>query len=142
MKNFKFWTKVSAVFMLLTGIFHSISLFVSSAPRNETERQLDDLVTNYRIDAGAGFHPSYSNLFTALSSCFTLLCLLGGITLFYLLRKRTADETVAGIININLVIFGICFAMMGYFTFLPPIVCTALIFVSLLAARFTVPSNR
>lgn len=142
MKNFKFWTKVSAVMMLITGIIHSISLFVNSAPRNDTERQLEDLVTNYRIDAGVGFHPSYSNLFTALSSCFTLLCLLGGITLFYLLRKQITDETIAGILNINLVIFGVCFAVMGYFTFLPPIVCTALIFVALIAARFTVPANR
>jgi len=31
---------------------------------------------------------------------------------------------------------------MGYFTFLPPIACTALIFVSLIAARLTIPASK
>ncbi len=128
--------------MIVTGILHGTSLFVTSQPQNDTERQMLDLMTNYRIDAGAGFHPSFSNLFTALSSCFTLLCVLGGITLFYLLRKQTPDGTMRGILNIDLVIFGICFAVMGYFTFLPPIACTALIFVSLIAARLTIPASK
>ncbi len=135
MKTYQFWAKTSAALMVLTGIFHGLSLFVTTTPQNETERQMLDLITNYRMDAGAGFHPSYRDLFTALSSCFSLLCFLGGATIVYLIRKGTANDTMSGLLNINLVIFGICFAMMAYFTFLPPIVCTALIFVTLIVAR-------
>lgn len=135
MKNYKLWAKVSAGLMLFTGVVHSLSLFVQATPQNEPERQMLELITTYRMDAGAGFHPSYSNLFTALSSCFSLLCFLGGITVFYLIRKGTSEETMRGLLNIHIAIFGVCFAMMAYFTFLPPIVCTGLIVVTLIVAR-------
>lgn len=138
MKNYRIWSKTAAVLMILTGTVHSLSLIVQTAPANETERQLLDLITNYKMDAGAGFHPSFSNLFTALSSCMSLLCFLGGATIFQLLRKATPAETMKGLLTINVVVFGICFAMMAYFTFLPPIVCTGLIFLALVAARITV----
>lgn len=142
MKNYRFWAKTAAVLMILTGAVHSLSLFVQSAPANDTERQMLDLITNYRMDAGAGFRPSFSNLFTALSSCMSLLCFLGGATIFHLLRKATPAETMKGLLSINIVIFGICFAMMAYFTFLPPIVCTGLIFFALAAARITVGADQ
>ncbi|MBK7707670.1 MAG: hypothetical protein IPJ30_18455 [Acidobacteria bacterium] len=135
MKNYRLWAKVSAGLMLFTGVVHSLSLFVQATPQNEPERQMLELITTYRMDAGAGFHPSYSNLFTALSSCFSLLCFLGGITVFYLIRKGTSEETMRGLLNIHIAIFGVCFAMMAYFTFLPPIVCTGLIVVTLIVAR-------
>jgi hypothetical protein len=141
MKGYRFWAKSAAVLMILTGLVHSLSLFVKSEPANETERQMLDLVTNYRMDAGAGFHPSFGNLFTALSSCFSLLGLLGGATLFHLFRKATSSATMSGLLTINLVIFGICFGMMAYFTFLPPVVLTGLIFVCLVAARILVKSE-
>ncbi len=35
-----------------------------------------------------------------------------------------------GILAINLLMFGLLFAVMAYFTFLPPIVCTGLIFLN------------
>ncbi|MGH9947002.1 MAG: hypothetical protein ACRD6X_07390 [Pyrinomonadaceae bacterium] len=92
---------------------------------------------DYRLDAGAGFHPSMSNLFVALSSCFTFVCLLGGFTILYLLRKDASSEILRGITLINLLIFGAIFAVMAFLTFLPPIVCTGLIFVSLLIAFIT-----
>lgn len=97
------------------------------------------LVSTYKIDAGSGFHPTYSNLFTALSSCFTFLCLFAGLINGYLLVKHTEPNVMRGILVINLVIFGPVLAVMAYFTFLPPIVFTALIFVNLLAAFMVIP---
>ena len=44
-----------------------------------------------------------------------------------------------GILAINVAIFGVCFLVMAVFTFLPPIVCTGLIFINLLAAYIVVP---
>lgn len=91
------------------------------------------------MDAGAGFHPSFSNLMTALSSCFTFVCLLGGLTLGYLMIRHTEPNIMKGIIGINVIIFGAIFVMMAVFTFLPPIVCTGLIFFNLVAAYIVVP---
>ena len=44
-----------------------------------------------------------------------------------------------GILAINVAIFGVVFLMMVVFTFLPPIICTGLIFINLLAAYIVVP---
>lgn len=126
--------------MLLTAAIHSISLFVKPEPQNDTERQLVEVIS-MKLDLGAGFHRSFANLFTALSSCFSLLCLLGGLILFYLGRKIPVPEIWKGILNINLIVFGICFAVMAVFTFLPPIILTGLIFLSLIVARLTVPKT-
>lgn len=125
--------------MFLTAAFHAISLFVELEPANDTERQLIELVTTYRMDAGAGFHPSFGNLMTALSSCFSFVCLLGGLMLGYLMIKHSEPNVMKGIIGINLIIFGAIFVMMAVFTFLPPIVCTGLIFFNLFAAYIVVP---
>jgi hypothetical protein len=120
--------------MLLNAAVHSVTLFVQPAPQNETERQLVQLMTTYRNDFGAGFHPTPQNLFTALSSCFSLLCLLGGLMNAYLLKKRVGAEIMRGVIAIDLVVFGICFIVMAVFTFLPPIVLTAVIALFLILA--------
>ncbi|MBK7393732.1 MAG: hypothetical protein IPI64_10610 [Chloracidobacterium sp.] len=139
LKRYTFWFSAAVLFQLLTGLIHSVSLFVNSEPANETERQLDTLISTYKMDLGAGFHPTYSSLFLALSSCFTFLCLFAALTNGYLLFKHTEPNVMRGIIAINLVIFGAVFAMMAFFTFLPPIVCTGLIFINLLAAFVVVP---
>ncbi|HEY4611920.1 MAG TPA: hypothetical protein VII11_02945 [Bacteroidota bacterium] len=140
-KRYTFWLKTAIVFQLLTAAIHSLSLFVTPVPQNETERQLLDLMTNYRQDAGAGFTPSAADLMKALSSCFSLVCLLGGLTNAYLLKKNVSVEILRGMTGIQLLVFGICFAMMAFFTFLPPIVLTGLIFVSLVATFFILPKN-
>ena len=90
---------------------------------------------------GGGFHRTFFELFTALSACFPLLCLLGGLTLGYLLLKHTEPELMRPMILINLIIFGALFVIMVVFTFLPPIVMTALIVINLLAAYILVPKT-
>jgi hypothetical protein len=138
LKRYTFWFWAAIVFMFLTGAIHSIGLFISPAPANETERQLIDLMHTYRRDLGAGFHPSTQNLFTALSSCFTFLCLLGGLTNAYLLRKKAAADLLKGIVRINLLIFGACFIVMAALTFLPPVVLTGIIAALLLVTLLTI----
>jgi ABC-type cobalt transport system substrate-binding protein len=139
MKKYTFWIKTAAVFMLLNAFIHSITLFVEFAPEDATGKQLVDLLTNYHPDLGPIFHPSFGNLLTALSSCFSLLCLLGGLLLFYLAKKIPDTGIWKGILNINLIVFGVCFAVMLVFTFLVPVAFSGLIFLSLVAARLTVP---
>jgi hypothetical protein len=142
LKRYTFWLWMAAVLMLITGAVHSIGLFITPTPQNDIERQLLELMNSFKIDAGAGFHPSWANLFTALSSCFTLLCFLGGLTNAYLLKKKAGQEILRGVVLIDAVIFGACFLMMAFFTFLPPIILTGLIFVSLLLALILMPKQR
>ena len=129
LKRYTFWLWMAVGFMLFTGAVHAISFFVNPVPQNAVELQLIHLMKSYKNDFGAGFHPTMGNLFTALSSCFSLLCLLGGLTIAYLLKKRVEAPILKGFVGINLLVFGICFVMMLIFTFLPPVVLTGLIVV-------------
>jgi len=138
-KRYTFWFSAAILFQIITGVFHAISLFVKPEPMNETERQMLDLITTYPLDAGAGFTPTYSNLFTALSACFSLLCFYAAATNGFLLFKLVEPNIMKGILAVNVTIFGVCFLLMAVFTFLPPIVCTGLIFFNLLAAYIVCP---
>ena len=135
LRNYRFWFWLAAVFQLITAAIHSISLFVTPEPGNETERQLFELMSTYRFEMGSGFTPTMANLITALSSCFTLLCLFGGLVNAFALKKRAHDLT-RGLLVINLVVFAPCFVIMLVFTFPPPIVLTGLIFVCLAFAYY------
>jgi len=139
LKRYTFWLTAAVLFEFVTAALHSISFFVSPDLKNDTERQLHELITTYREDMGAGFHPTFWNLFTALSACFPLLCLLGACTVGYLLLKHSEPNLMRGIIAINLAIFGVCFIVMFFLTFLPPIIMTGLIVINLLAAYMLVP---
>lgn len=136
--SFKLFIISSIVCLWLTAIFHAVSLFVEPTPANDTERQLIDLITTYRMNAGAGFNPTWMDLFTALSTCFSLVCLFGGLLNLFLWRQRAEDYLWRGILNIELVVYGIMLAVMARFTFLPPIVLSALIFLAVLLARILI----
>ena len=137
LKRYTFWLWIAIAFLLLNMIIHSITLFIQPAPQNEIERQLIHLMTTYHNDFGAGFHPTPQNLFTALSSCFSLLCLLGALMNAYLVRKRVSTEIMRGVLAIDLLVFGICFVVVAIFTFLLPIIMTGLIVVFLTLAFIT-----
>ena len=131
LKRYTFWLWAAVAFQLLTAFIHSISFLVTPVSNNETERQMMELIATYKMDMGGGFHRTYDNLLTALSSCFSFLCLLGGLINAFLLKKKVPADLMRGILLINVLVFGACFAIMAIFTFLPPIVLTGLIFLSL-----------
>jgi hypothetical protein len=138
-KRYTFWLTAAVLFMFLTAGLHSLSFFVSPEITNETQRQLHELLHNYREDMGSGFHRSFFDLFTALSACYPLMCLLGGLTLGYLLLKHVEPNLMRGVIAINLGVFVVCLIVMVFFTFLPPIVMTGLIVLNLLLAYILCP---
>jgi hypothetical protein len=128
--------------MFITGAVHALGLFAQPPPANETERQMRDLMSTFRLDIGDGFRPTMNNLVTALSACFTFVCVLGGLTNAYLLRRRVAADILKGVVGIHLLVFGCMFAVMLALTFLPPIALTGLIVLFLLLAYLTIPVNR
>jgi hypothetical protein len=140
--RYTLWLKTAVVFMFLTGAVHAVSLVASPQPRSDTERQLMELMQTYRLDMGDGFHPTMANLVTALSACFTFVCVLGGGINAYLIRRRVAADVLKGVVGIHLLVFGAVFAVMLALTFSPPIVLTGLIVVFLLLAYCTIPAER
>src|SRR5262245_13323033 len=141
LKRFTFWLWLAIVFQLLNALGHSLSFLISPVPANETERQLIELMNNYRMDMGAGIHRSMQQLFTALSACFPLLFLLGGLNNIYCLKKKVDTGLLLGFLAIQIIVFGICFGVMAVFTFMPPIVLSGLVFFALAAAFFLTPGE-
>ncbi len=137
MNNYRSWIKITAILQIVTAVAHSMSFFMPLTAENETEKELISLFTTYKRDMGAGFSPTMFDLFTALSSCFALIYLFGGILLFYLLRKDLDPGTMKGVLNISILIYGVCFAVMAFLTFPPPIILTGLVFVLLCVSRVT-----
>src|SRR5262245_17454797 len=139
LKRYTFWLKAAILFLFLTAAFHSISFIVEPELRNDTERQIHTLITTYREELPGGFHRTFFELFTALSACLPLLCVLAALTLGYLLCKKIPDDVMKGIILINLVVFLVCLVVMFVFAFIFPIVSMLLICIPLLAAYLLCP---
>ena len=142
MKNYVTWLKTAVIFQFIATIIHSISLFVTLPQNNETEKQLSTLMDTYKFDLGAGFHRTMGELTLVFSVCFCLVCLLGGLLNWYLLRKKVETEIMKGVININLIVFGILFGLTVTFTFLLPIILIGLIVLFLILSRLTAGKNR
>lgn len=142
LKRYRFWLWTAVIFLLLNAFIHSLTFLIQPAPQNETERQLLSLMATYKQDLGAGFQRSMRELFTALSACFSLVCLLGGLTLGFLVKKKADVRILKGVVGIHVLVFGICFVIMVVFTFLPPIVLTGVIFISLLMAYLVMPREQ
>ena len=126
------WLWIAAITQYLTAALHSTGFFIEPAPANETEAQLVNLMKTYKMDLGAGFHPSMDSLFTSMSISFTLLCIFGGILNHYLLKKNPEIGLLKGLVMIQTIIFGVLFVTMVFLTFLIPIIFTGLIFLALL----------
>ncbi len=142
MKASSFWLKTAAVFQIITGLMHSLSFFAKPKPTNETEKQLLNLMDSYQLDLGLGFTPTMANLMMSFSISFTLLLFFGGIINLFLLKSKVTVETMTGIIQINLLFFGLCFLAMLLLTFIIPIVCLGLIVFALISALMTSIINK
>lgn len=134
--NFSFWIWGTIITQLLTAIFHSISFFVKGKPGNEKEKQLIELVKDYKIEMGAGIKRSFGQLFIGVSTCFTMIYILGAVINWYFLQTTVGPEVWKGLILIELVAYGIVFLLQIKFTFLPPIIVTGLVFFFLAGTYF------
>ena len=128
------WVWIAMICQFLAALTHAIGLFVSLPPANATEAELTKLMTEYKLNAGGGFHPSMENLFLSLSISFGLLLLFGGLLNLYFLRKKLTGGLLKHLLLIQVFIFGCSFVVMAMLTFLIPIISTGLIFISLVVA--------
>lgn len=141
MKKYTTWLKTAAIFQFIAAAIHTISLFITLPATNETEKQLSTLLDTYKFDLGAGFHRTMGEMTLVFSACFCLVCLLGGLLNWYLLRKKVEPEIMKGVITINLIVFGIFFGLVTKFAFLEPIILIGLIVLFLILARLTIRKN-
>ncbi len=139
--KYSFWLKVSIVIQYLTGIFHIIGFLTNPDPANEQEKQLFDLMKNYQFDLGVGFHRSMKNLMDSFSLSFALLLFFTATLLWYLLKNNINHHTMKGAILLSTGMYAICFIIMSLYTFLPPVVCTGLIVLTLTIALFKLSSK-
>jgi hypothetical protein len=140
-KRYTFWLWVAVVFQLLNATIHSLSLIRAPVGTNSAEIQMFDLMVNHQLDLGAGIHRSMWDLFRALSSCYTLLCLLAAFTNIFVLRKKVEPGVVKGLVGIQLVVFATGFVVMVALTFLPPIILTGVVVLFLAISYFTTPRS-
>lgn len=138
MKKYTTWLKTAAIFQFINAIIHTTSFFITPAPNNETEKQLFTLMDTYQFDLGAGFHRTMSEVTLVFSACLSLVCLLGGLLNWYLLRKKIEPGIMKGVITINLIVFGILSVLTITFTFLLPIIPIGLIVLFLILSLFTI----
>jgi len=141
-KNKPTWLLIAAILQYLTAALHTSGLSVEQTASNDTEAQLLKLMNEYKIELGAGFHPSMQNLFTSMSISFSLFIVFGGILDHFLWKRNPEAGLLKGIVLIQTMIFGIVFLTMACLTFLIPIICTGLIFLSLLVALVRLRSAR
>jgi hypothetical protein len=141
MKKYTLWLKTAAIFQFINVIIHLTSFFIPPAPNNETEKQLFTLMDTYQFDLGAGFHRTMNELTLVFSACLGLVCLLGGLLNWYLLRKKTEPGIMKGVITINLIVFGILSGLTIIYTFLLPIISIGLIVLFLILSLFTISNN-
>lgn len=137
-KRFSFFIWGLIIIQLLTAAAHSLSFIVEPTPANETEKQLIDLIMNYKMDLGSGFNRTWYQVFTGISVCFTLLFLFFAIINWYFKKKQLSPSLWKGFLLIETILFGLVFAVTIRFTFLPPTVCTAVIFLFSLGSYLSV----
>jgi len=132
--NFSFWIWGAIIAQGLSALFHSLSFISKPKPRNDTEKQLIDLLSNYKMDMGGGIKRSFGNLFIGVSICFTFIYILGAALNFYFLRSGITPAVWDGFLLIQVIIYGIVFLMQLRFTFWPPIIVTGFVFLFLLGS--------
>jgi len=127
MKRYATLLKATAIIQIIAALIHLPSLFIWLPPKNDTEKQLFTLLDTYKFDMGLGFHRTLGEMTLVFSASLCLLGLLAGLINWHLFRKNVDVQTMKGVININLLLFGILFILTMVFAFWLPIFVTGLI---------------
>ncbi|MCB0527921.1 MAG: hypothetical protein H6575_01115 [Lewinellaceae bacterium] len=120
--------------LVATAGIHMLSFIGTPEPANETERQLLDLMANYKKDMGAGVMRSTAEIVTFLSLCMTFLCFFAGVS--NLIAARQFDDRVfAGrLIAFNVLFWTVLLIPLYLLTFVPPQVCFTLAWLGFVGA--------
>ena len=90
--------KTGAVVLVLVGLVHALSLFEKPVPANDTERQLLDLMANYKFNL-MGSARSMADLMRGFSVSFMVAALGLGVLDLLLSRERPGLLKRVALIN-------------------------------------------
>jgi hypothetical protein len=127
-----------AIWLLFLGAVHSLSFIMKQMPHNETERQLLDLMSNYKFNV-PGAMRSMDDFMTGFSISFMLAVLGFGLLDLSLVKERTALLKRISLVNILWLVIMVGVALRYFF-----IVPTTFLSVALLIfvlARLKLPSE-
>lgn len=117
---------IGAVVLLLLGLVHSLSLFGKPAPANDTERQLLDLMSNYKFNV-MGAMRSMDNFLRGFSISFMLGVLALGAIDLALCRERAGLLKRVALINTLWLAAMIAVSLRYFFIFPTSFLVTALV---------------
>ena len=142
-KKFSFWIWGAIILQWLTAATHAVGQILgdSAEVTDEKEKQLMDLMVNFKKDYGAGMVRSLNDFVFALGICLTLFCVFGGLVDWWLNRKKIAADVWRGLLAIQLVIYAIVFVTVFLYTFIIPIVCFGLILLFTFGAYMSTPKR-
>ena len=122
--------KAGAVALLILGVVHSLSLIRDRVPGNDTEKQLFDLMSNYKFNL-LGSMRTMAELLRGFSVSFMVAALGFGVFDFALARERAGLLKRVALVNIVWLAVMVGVAL-RYFFIVPTtfLAVTLLIFVS------------
>jgi hypothetical protein len=91
--------KTGAVALVILGLVHSLSLIPEQVPANDTEKQLLDLMSNYKFNLLGSFC-SMAGILRGFSVSFMVAALAFGVFDLMLSRERAGLLKRAALINI------------------------------------------
>ena len=131
LKNYKFWFKAASWALFVTGLLHSLSLIQKPVGENETERQLIDLMTTYKL---GGVNRTFYELYFFFSLSMTMFTLfVAGLNLLFA-KYYMPSEHERKWITANLIFWTIFLVPLNLFTFIIPITCYAVCWLLFLCA--------
>jgi hypothetical protein len=130
--------KLGGVVLVLLGLVHAISLFEKPVPANDTEKQLLDLMTNYKFNL-MGSSRSMNDLLRGFSISFMLAALGFGAVDLALSGERSALLKRVALANV-LWLAAMTAVSMHYF-FAAPTSCLAVTLLIFLLSWFKLPAE-
>jgi len=109
--------QTGAVVLVLLGLVHSLSLFEKPVPANDTEKQLLDLMANYKFNL-MGSARSMADLMRGFSASFMLAAL--GVGVLDLLLSRERAELLKRVALINTIWLAAMTAVSLHYFFAAP----------------------
>lgn len=131
--NYKTFFKFGSWALLATGAIHSLSFLNEPQPQNDSERQLFDLLKNYRFDL-AGTMRSMQELLNFFSLSMTFLCLFAGIVNLLVVKHFDNEALAKKVVAFNAIFWTVYLVPLYLLTFLPPQVCFTVAWVGYAAA--------
>ena len=128
-----------SILQLLTSPIHLLGHLQKPNPANDTERQLLDLLANYKTDFGAGFIRSMGDILSGLSLQYSIFILMIGLINLLALRQQSNARFLRNLSWLNFSFMMICSVNAYVYFFLPPLILFVLPAIAFLVAAITAP---